>query len=512
MSHFARAARAISLLAGLALLLHGCARPPLRESPSGAPPPAAREPHPPAPLSLRPLRESAASANLVICVLDAARADHVGCYGYPRDTTPNIDRLATESVVFEHHFVTYPHTKPSTASLFTSQYPDTHLLVRRRAMAPDAFSMANTLESAGLQTVFLSSGPMAAPVMGLGADFQFVCARERAKTPGGMIRRGPPPRSPRWGQPASAWKTPQGLLDAFSTWLDRARTGRFFAYLHFLPPHIPYEAPQEMQDLFAGKEPPHAWQGDFAFPQIAQTYDWQPLLLAEWVNLYDANLRWADWAVGELVHLLTQRNLLDNTLLLVTSDHGEAFGEHGYRRHQYGVYDELLHVPLLLRFPGPRPITGRVGALTQTVDLLPTILDLFQLPSPDRELQGRSLLPLLSGRVSRLHDYLYATSSGDTPSYLVRNHDWALILWKGGEFRALYHLRRDPRQTRNVIAQHPAQAARMADAFRAFAATQRMPPLHFLDPDAKPGRLPTAPEVTLTEEQRRELRALGYLE
>jgi len=460
------------------------------------------------PLNADALRESARSANLVICVIDAARADHVGCYGYPRETTPNMDRLAGESVVFEQYFAPYPHTKPSTVSLFTGQYPDTHLVADWRAMKTDGFSMANVLESVGFQSVFLSSSPMASPGMGVGKDFEFACGREMARSPGGGIRRR---GRARW-QGAGGWKTPEELVRAFSGWLEAERTGRFFTYVHFLPPHIPYEAPKDMQELFAGKEPPNAWQGKFAFREVEEEYTWEAPPLKEWVNSYDANMRWADWAVGEIEKELRESDLLENTLLVVTSDHGEAFGEHGYRRHVYGVYDELLHVPLLVRFPGAERVTGRVGALTQTVDLLPTVLDLFRIPCPEEGIQGRSLLPVVTGAVERVRDYVYATCDGEARSYLVRDHDWALILWEGGEFRALYDLREDPRQTRNVIGENPGRAAQMVNAFRRFAAEQTSPPMEFVDPKAKRGELPSAPEVTLSEEQRRELKALGYMD
>ncbi|MCJ7749530.1 MAG: sulfatase-like hydrolase/transferase, partial [Armatimonadetes bacterium] len=459
------------------------------------------------------LRKRAVSANVVICIIDAARADHVGCYGYPRETTPNIDRLAGESVVFEQYFSPYPHTKPSTASLFTGQYPDTHLVADRRGMETHGFSMANVLESAGFQSVFLSSSPMASPGMGVGKDFEFVCGRDTTMSPGGGMRRGGRPRRMDGGwQGAGSWKTPEGLLEAFSGWLDADRTGRFFTYIHFLPPHLPYSAPEEMQDLFAGEKPPNAWQGKFEFREVAERQKTKPPPLKEWVNSYDANLRWADWAVGEIEKALRERDLLENTLLVVTSDHGEAFGEHGHTYHVDGVYDELVHVPLLVRFPGVERVTGRVGALTQTVDLLPTVLDLFRIPWPEDSIQGHSLLPLVSEDVEQVRDYVYATCDGEKRSYLVRDHDWALILWEGGKLRALYDLRNDPRQTRNVIEKLPAQATRMANAFRRFAGEQTSPPMEFVDPEAKRGELPDAPEVTLSEEQRRELEALGYVE
>jgi arylsulfatase A-like enzyme len=525
-----RRVRAVWLVAGAALVLAGCGGQSLEPSSGGEPGSVSRPgvsetgngpERSPGPVKLSgdsvradALQEHAASANVVVCIIDAARADHVGCYGYPRETTPNIDRLAGESVLFEQHFAPFPLTKPSTASLFTAQYPDTHLLVwKEDSMDPDGFSMANVLESAGFQSVFLSSSPMAAPLMGVGRDFEVIFARERPMMHGRGTQRGGRPRRGSGGwQGAGSWKTPEGLVEAFAGWLDADRSGRFFTYIHFLPPHIPYEAPEEMRKLFENEKPPNAWQGDFAFPQVAERRETKSPPLAEWVNSYDANLRWADWAVGEVEKVLRERDLLENTLLVVTSDHGEAFGEHGHKYHVDGVYDEQVHVPLLVRFPGAERVRGRVGALTQTVDLLPTVLDLFGIPWPEDSVQGHSLLPLISGDVELIRDYVYATCGGDKPSYLVRNHDWALILWEGAELRALYDLRSDPRQTRNVIGELPAQTTRMANAFRRFAAEQTSPPMEFVDLKAKRRERPSAPELELTDEERRELRALGYVD
>ena len=120
------------------------------------------------------LRGEVRGANVVICVIDAARADHVGCYGYLRDTTPNIDRLARESVVFREHFAEYPSTKPSTALLLTGQHSDTHLAYGNRELPEGTFTLAKGLERAGLRTVMFSSNPNASPATGLGRDFREV--------------------------------------------------------------------------------------------------------------------------------------------------------------------------------------------------------------------------------------------------------------------------------------------------------------------------------------------------
>ncbi|UCC68588.1 MAG: sulfatase [Armatimonadota bacterium] len=455
--------------------------------------PAPRRIEAPSRAAAEKLRAAAKSANLVICIIDAARADHVGCYGYSRDTTPNIDRLARDAMVFEQHFAPYCQTKPSTASLFTGLYPDTHLVVGNSMMPADQFTMARGLASGGLETVLFSSNPVASPAMGIGEDFRTVFTQ-------------------RQGRERLADSTPEALLGVFSRWLEQGHRSRFFAYLHFVPPHLPYDAPPVLKELFAGQEPPNAWQGGFRFPEVEpRERGREPPPLDEWVNLYDANLRWADWAVGQVGCLLQERGVLDNTILVVTSDHGEAFREHGYKYHSRGLYDELLHAPLIIRFPGEERVVGRVSALTQTVDLLPTVFELFGIPYPREEVQGHSLLPLISGEASRVREYVYAASGGRVDSYLIRDQRSALILFEGGRVRALYDLERNPRQTRNVIEDQPERAAEMVAAFRAFAETQRRPPLHFIEADAKAEEVPRPPEVKLSDETRRDLRALGYL-
>ncbi len=309
---------------------------------------------------------------------------------------------------------------------------------------------------------------------------------------------------------------PESLLQLVADWLAEPPRRPFFAYIHFLPPHRPYEAPEDMKQLFTGTDPPNARQGPLEFPQIGghlpEKSTKAPHPLHEWVNLYDANLRWADWAIGEVERLLREAGVFDDTLFIITSDHGEAFGEHGYMSHICGLYDESVHIPLVMRFPGGWRPVERVGALTQVVDLLPTVFDLLQVPYPEEQIQGRSLAPLLAGDVEKVRDYVFARDEGEPASYLVRSLNSALILYRGGELRALYDLESDPEQTRNVIEQQPDRAEELVLAFREFARTQRREPVDFVDAGAEPAAVPMGPGIRFSEETRRELEALGYLE
>jgi arylsulfatase A-like enzyme len=145
------------------------------------------------------------------------------------------------------------------------------------------------------------------------------------------------------------------------------------------------------------------------------------------------------------------------------------------------------------------------------VDLFPTITDLFGLERPS-DVQGTSLVPVLTGEAQEVREYVYATCGGTMPSYLVRSRDYALILYQGGVLRALYDLRKDPEQRVNVIEQEPKQAARLMSAFRTYAATQLRPPLEFVDRGVKPKAAAAEHRVRMSDEQRRQLRNLGYVE
>jgi arylsulfatase len=296
--------------------------------------------------------------NVVIVVLDAARADHLGCYGYPRDTTPNIDALAAEALRFTRHYTPIPSTTPSTASLFTGQYPDTHRIIYPTWEHPEPeHTLASVLGARGFATALFSSTLMASPEMDVGTRFQTAVYRTRGDYTIGF--------------------QPDRLLAQVEPWLDAHAAEAFFLYVHFIPPHGPYEELERFME-FAGKEAPGVEgcrPGDFEFPLYAdgeRPEEPEPPPLPRWADLYDANLCYGDWAVGELVEMLRERDLLENTLLIVTSDHGEAFGEHGYIWHTNAIHQEVARIPLLIRPPGGVRPEAR-ETLSDTTDVFPTV-------------------------------------------------------------------------------------------------------------------------------------------
>ena len=457
------------------------------------------------------LRKMMQGANVIIVILDAARADHTGCYGYPRDTTPNLDRLASHSLVFEQHFAPFPQTTVSTASLFTGQYPDTHGLVdwtasqdaHYQTIDPSTLTIARGLEKAGFHTFFFSSNRCASPQLGIGDDFQYANLEDRSRGMQDGSRTGP--RRP----PPSAPVLVQAVTNRLAKWAKPP----FLTYVHFLPPHVPYEAPEEIARLYRGHKAPNYWRGEPAFTRVWERWAGgePPAQGDEWVNLYDANLRWADQCFGDLEAQLKKLGFWDNTLLIVSSDHGEALEEHRYTWHATCPYDEALQIPLLIKFPGNQGPVGRVHALTQTVDLMPTILDLCGVSYSKSEVQGHSLLPLLTGEQEQAREYAFARTSGNWPCYVVRDQHTALFLYRGGEMRALYDVVKDPWQSQNLIDEQSGRAAGLVRVFESFAQTQTTVPLDFVDANYEPTARRELPRREMSEETRRELRALGYV-
>jgi len=445
------------------------------------------------------LRDAVAGASLVICVLDAARVDHFGCYGYARETTPNTDRLARESLVFRSHFCQDTHTASSVASMFTGQHPDTHLAYGYRQVSQSAFTIAKGLASAGFQTALFSSNAWASPLGGKGLDFQNAYSTKDALAA---------------AQTGEEWYSPEPLLRLFERWLKDHRKSRFFCYIHFVPPHQPYPNAEAWLAPYKGKKPPgyrpekyHPGKSEFPIPGVVEPYPPLP----EWINLYDSNLRYADWAAGQVVRLLRETGVYDKTVLVVTADHGEAFGEHGYTFHNCCPWYEVAHIPLVMRLPRAAR-TGRVNALTQCIDLLPTVCDLFRVSYPAAKVQGTSLVPLIAGSKDRAHDYVFTHSNTERDKYMVRDADYALLLYGTKNQRALYSLKDDPEQQKNVIASHPKPAEKLTQAFRAYAKQQRWNIMYVIDPSApyaaRPRNLPGRP---VSPETKRELKALGYL-
>jgi len=288
------------------------------------------------------------------------------------------------------------------------------------------------------------------------------------------------------------------LLDAATDWLRAHRDEPFFAYLHFLEPHAPYTPPPAFRRRLAGRDLP---QG------------------ADDMLDYDANLAYVDDLIGRLLAELDRLGLLEKSVVVFLSDHGEAFGEHGAFHHGRLTYQEMTHVPVAFRLPaacGASP-SRRAEPFSHT-HIMPTLLDLLGLPPPDT-MQGRSRLSLLAGEDEPDPTFIVSRARGDDDTggleqpdlvnYALRDSCYTLLLADAGRRVELYHRPSDPAELHDIAQDHPDVLIDLHRQFRSWATTQRVRPL------VLPGGRAFVSEskrVAIDEKTRQQLRNLGYLQ
>ena len=322
--------------------------------------------------------------NVIVVCIDSLRADRLAPYGGADTNTRTFDAIAAEGVVFENAFSVASWTKPSVASLLTGLYPSQHGLIAghgtRADLLPDATTtLAETLHEAGYRTAaFVDNIHLQRAQSALDQGFE-VYAEEL-----GSARE---------------------IINGFAAWVAREEPRPFFAYLHVLDPHWPYTPlpPPAGRALAAGVALRRS-QWDLTgsrWPLLRNAVNEHGLRLtreeiAAVTALYDGEIYDVDAALASLLELLRARGLLARTLLVVTADHGEGLLDHGRLDHGYGPYDELLRIPLLLRFPDGAEAGRRVSQPVQIVDVAPTIVEYAGIRMP--ALGGRSLLAAVAGR------------------------------------------------------------------------------------------------------------------
>jgi len=428
-----------------------------------------------------PLRRSLAGANVLLIVLDAASARHFGCYGHARDTTPEIDRIASEGVLFERAFTTAVFTTAAMSALWTAQPPDlAHDGGPFDAPLPKGkLTLAELLSAQGILTAAFVANARAGAVSGLERGFTELHEVYTLGSGADAFRRALPKH------------------------LAAIGSRRSFLYLHFREPHFPYDPPPPFDTRFgpAGPLPPAARRDPAWYTELnAGARRATPEELQDLRRLYDANLAYADHEVGALRRTLEAEGLWDRTVVIVTADHGEALGEHGGVGHNHELYEESIAVPLIVRFPaGKGPAGVRVKELVDHTDLAPTIADVFGVlgkGGSEGAFRGRGLLPVCLGAPGR--EMVLARAAD--PRYVLVEGPLRYIFDARSRQGELYDVARDPRQERDLSAQ---QAIR-ADAYRQIVDRWRL----------GPGR-PVARKAerrTVSPEALENLKALGYVQ
>ncbi len=412
-----------------------------------------------APLGCDPLPGAGAPArHLVLVTIDTLRADRLGAYGNQDAATPHLDRLAREGALFSEAAVAVPLTRPSHATIFTGLDPADHG-IRDNVSPPLADgipTLATILKGAGFETAGFVSAVVLSSQSGLHRGFdlysdRFELGGDDARFLNSIQKRGDQP-------------TAEAIR-----WLEARGGARSFLWLHLYDPHDPYEPPEPYAGRYAGRP-------------------------------YDGEVAYADELVGRLLSALDRLGRRRDTLVVVTSDHGEGLGEHDESVHGFFVYQSTLRVPLILRGPAVQPGPRR-EVTARSVDLLPTVLDLLGVvPPKDVRFAGRSLAPVLRGRSSLAEEPSYAESLlpllhyGWSDLRCLREGRWKYIQAPRPE---LYDLSRDPGERENLAATEPQRAEAMRVALARRLATEK--------------EAPTGESAGVPPDLLEKLGALGYL-
>lgn len=435
--------------------------------------------------------------SIVLVVLDTLRNDHVGA-----STTPRLDTLAAESTVFTRAFSTAPWTVPSHASMFTGLLPSEHHCHNQHLRLPaDTTTLAELLRDAGYQTAaFYSNYWLSDDAAALlrGFDVARRAGFQSAGTDG--------------VKPWSGDQGGRGTLRSFAEWLDeRAPDAPFFAFVNFLECHLPYDPSpavrrKRLSDLPSDRRVSIGW----AFEFNADLYDPASVDWRQLRRLYAADVETTDRLLANLLALLQDAGLGDDTILIVTSDHGENLGDHDLAEHQFSVHETLLAVPLIIRAPGVIP-AGKRNDPVMLTDLFATILDLAAVDGHPTPRHSRSLVSgTIPAQRALVAEYqhpgkaLLGLIAQCNPDLDLSRLGRALSTIRSGDLRAttasdgsvaLHDLAVDPQQLHDLSDQRPEDLDRLLKLLA----------------DAVPERGRPNEKVKLSPEARKRLRSLGYV-
>ncbi len=405
--------------------------------------------------------------NLLYIVVDTLRSDRMSAYGYERETTPNLDYFARTGIRFDDHWAQSSWTKASMASLWMGLYPErTQILDHRDVVGPDVEMPAEVLGDAGFVTAGLWRNGWIAPNFGFGQGFEVYASPAAQQSPVEMR------------QPARAGRIDGTDIDLVFSAIEFLRANgdrRWFLYLHMMDVHQYITTPDNA--LFGS------------------TYS----------DAYDNSIRWTDDQIGMIMEELHALDLARKTLVVLVSDHGEAFGEHGAEGHARDVFREVVRTPFLI-IPPFKMTTGiQVPFLSENVDVWPTLYDILGVRGVDRA-DGVSLLPILVER-RPVREEDVTISHLDAAWGRKDTEPITIVGLRRGSFRFIHDSRSPDGPLLFDLEQDPAEADNVASAYSAEVSALRARVDQYLDLEPAWGE---APQIELDEMHLRQLRALGY--
>jgi arylsulfatase A-like enzyme len=425
--------------------------------------------------------------DILLISVDTLRADHLGCYGYERDTSPALDGLAAEGVLFTTATSSTSWTLPAHASMFTGLPQSVHGLDRTtRVLADERATLAESLQRAGYHTLGAWSGPYLHPHFGLaqGFDDWVSCVGYDIAGEGQLH-----------GKDRSAHRsshediTSPRLLAQVERWMNARDERPLFLFVHMWDVHYDFLPPAPYDSMF---DPDYNGPIDGRdLSNLATALP--PRDLEHLIALYDGEIRWTDHHIGAMLELVGEE-----AIVVVTSDHGEEFFEHGHFGHRRTLYEESIRVPLIIRAPGMAHAGRRAADLASVMDVAPTLLELAG-ASPLPETMGRSLVPAWTSSALDPVPLMSELYLRKAYTLALRTPGHKLIL---GEERELFDLQQDPGELRPLGAEAAPPLTTEAHA-ALLAELQRL---------ARQHELPGAADAELPAQIDAELRKLGYID
>ena len=463
--------------------------------------------------------------NVILISIDTLRADHLSCYGYQRRTTPNIDRLAEDAVLFENAYSTAAWTPPAHASMLTGRYPSFHGVVDTGRLGREIPTLAEALRAGGYRTAGFVNNSQVGELVGLEKGHEAFVEVWKGTAGMSLLRRG-------MDYLVRNAKDRVGLADhgadrtnrLVRSWLREKGDQPFYLFIHYIEPHNPINAPHPFKNKF--REHPDnrnidRKKLDCVADNPLNCYTRGIRLNADEIAalkaLYDGEVNYIDHKLGELLDYLKKERIYDNSLIIVTADHGEHFGEHDLYSHVASLYEPILRIPLIIKYPEGFHRQTRVAELVQLVDIFPTVVETAGLDRKFGEgVQGTSLVKTDSN--GRYHDFIVSEWEGRVPHFVqkrmngrdldpvINKFKESLVMIREGRYKfisnsngreELYDLAADRGELTNLIEREQETAADMRAKLTRWRSLNR-PVVH-------------EDRARLDEATRKNLESLGYL-
>jgi arylsulfatase A-like enzyme len=453
--------------------------------------------------------------DILFILVDTLRADHLPMYGYGRQTAPNLADLAGRGATFTQMYAPASATRPSVASIFSSLYPAVHKTNHERDFLSDTVvTLAEVLHNEGYQTFGVSGNPNVSPVFGFaqGFDSYHVSKPEsafRLTRMGSILEDMLSPgmmellvREEREELETNARS--DAITDFTLRWVERNFRGPAFLYVHYIDPHMPYNPPTPFDKAFDYRRNPPLRAGGVEPLQLIST-EHNRGQVGYTIDQYDGEILYNDQEIGRLLAVLRKLGILDKALVIVTSDHGEEFWEHNQAGHDKTLYEEVVHVPFLISWPGQITAGSTYRQMANLVDVMPTILDFLAI-KPPVGIQGFSFAKQVTQDAppNPERKFFAQQINSERSIEMVRHQRYKFIRHLQGIQEGLeefYDLQRDPLERTNLVAVAASQVSSWRKDLDTFNGLVR-----------QNDRLIEKQQVKkLNEETIRGIRALGYL-